>query len=211
MKQWRHHWRNITSPALNELNIWGHIATVPACACSGTLTKVLPHLNVMSQTQSQYRYRANLSLRYPLIWSITLEFNTTLFNVFGLTCHKNYCPNLSHTRWTLFYNARVVPLSEKQILAESWTCGMWIQWGSNRTINIDGAEAVRVSHNAILVSRMHLATIALLCKQTTDNFRTRHPPEPRWRHLSGSRILFVPISTICSATAISLKTTFSTL
>ena len=39
---------------------------------------------------------------------------------------------------------------------------------------------------------MHLATIVLLCKQTTDNFRTRHPPEPRWRHLSGNRILFVP-------------------
>ena len=67
-----------------------------------------------------------------------------------------------------------------------------IQWGSNRTNNIDGAEAVRVAHNAILVSMMHLATIALLCKQTTDNFRTRHPPEPRWRHLSGNRILFVP-------------------
>ena len=58
--------------------------------------------------------------------------------------------------------------------------------------NIDGADAVRVSHNAILVSRMHLATIALLCKQTTDNFRTRHPPEPRWRHLSSNGILFVP-------------------
>ena len=39
---------------------------------------------------------------------------------------------------------------------------------------------------------MHLATIALLCKQTTDNFRTRYPPEPRWRHLSGNRISFVP-------------------
>ena len=66
------------------------------------------------------------------------------------------------------------------------------QWGSNKTNNIDGAEAVRVAHNAILVSRMHLATIALLCKETTDNFRTRHPPEPRWRHLLGNRILFVP-------------------
>ena len=62
----------------------------------------------------------------------------------------------------------------------------------NRTNNIDDAEAVWVAHNAILVSRMHLATIALLCKQTTDNFRSRHPPEPRWRHLSGNRILFVP-------------------
>ena len=66
------------------------------------------------------------------------------------------------------------------------------QWGSNRTNNIDGAEPVRVSHNAILVSRMHLATVALLCKQTTDNSRTGYPPEPRWRHLSGNRILFVP-------------------
>ena len=37
----------------------------------------------------------------------------------------------------------------------------------NRTNNIDGAEAVRLAHNAILVSRMHLATIALLCKQIT--------------------------------------------
>ena len=59
-------------------------------------------------------------------------------------------------------------------------------------INKDGAEAVHVSHNAILISRMHLATIVLLCKQTTDNSRTRHPPEPRWRHLSSNGILFVP-------------------
>ena len=66
------------------------------------------------------------------------------------------------------------------------------QWDSNRTNNIDGAEAVQVGHNAILVSRMHLATIALLCKQTTDNFQTRHPPELRWCHLSGNWILFVP-------------------
>ena len=65
-------------------------------------------------------------------------------------------------------------------------------WGSNRTNNIDGADAVRVSHNAILVSRMHLATIAL-CKQTTDNFWTCNPPEPRWRYLSGNRILFAAI------------------
>ena len=39
----------------------------------------------------------------------------------------------------------------------------------------------------------------LLCKQTTDNFRTRNPPEPRWRHLSGNRILFVPH---CSETVV---------
>ena len=68
------------------------------------------------------------------------------------------------------------------------------EWGSNRTNNIDGAEVVRVAHNAILVSRMHLATKVLLCKQTTDSFQTRNPPKPRWRHLSGNRILFVPHS-----------------
>ena len=48
---------------------------------------------------------------------------------------------------------------------------------------------------SILVSRMHLATMALLCKQTTDNSRTSYPPEPKWRHLLGNRILFVPHST----------------
>ena len=67
-------------------------------------------------------------------------------------------------------------------------------------LTIDGAEVVRVAHNAILVSRMHLATIAL-CKQTTDNFRTRNPPEPRWRHLSGNRILFVPHSWMTNFTS----------
>ena len=28
-----------------------------------------------------------------------------------------------------------------------------------------------------IVTRMPFTTIALLCKQTTDNFRSRHPPE----------------------------------
>ena len=65
-------------------------------------------------------------------------------------------------------------------------------WIAGSEVIGGGAEAVRVSYNAILVSRMHLATIASLCKQTTDTFRTRNPPEPRWRHLSGNRILFVP-------------------
>ena len=66
------------------------------------------------------------------------------------------------------------------------------QWGSNRTNNIDGAEAVWLSHNSILVTRMPLATIALLCKQTSDYFRNRPPPNAQWRHLLGNRLLFVP-------------------
>ena len=39
------------------------------------------------------------------------------------------------------------------------------------------------------VNQMSLATKALLCKQTIDNFRTHFVP---WRHLSGNRVLFVP-------------------
>ena len=43
----------------------------------------------------------------------------------------------------------------------------------------------------IRVSRMPLATNALLYKQTIGNFRTHPSP---WRHLSGNRVLFVPHS-----------------
>ena len=35
---------------MSLLNVWGHIATLPACS-SGTLTNVLPYRNVMPQTQ----------------------------------------------------------------------------------------------------------------------------------------------------------------
>ena len=69
------------------LNIWGHIATEPACS-SGTLTLVLPHRNAMPQTQDMtplpvtvYRHRADLSLCYPLMWNVTLEYTATHFNV----------------------------------------------------------------------------------------------------------------------------------
>ena len=62
----------------------GHIMTVPACS-SGTLTNVLPHRNAMPQTQDTtphpvtvYRHRANLSLSYPLMWNVTLEYTATI-------------------------------------------------------------------------------------------------------------------------------------
>ena len=71
--------------------------------------------------------------------------------------------------------------------------------GSNRTKNIDGAEVVRVSHNAISVTRMPLATIALLCKQTPNNFRTRPAPE---RPMAASIGLTVIIcASLCSLRA----------
>ena len=66
-------------------NIWGHIATVPACS-SGSLTIVLPHRNAMPQTQDTtpdavtvYRHRDDLSLCYPLMWNVTLEYTATHF------------------------------------------------------------------------------------------------------------------------------------
>ena len=81
------------------LNIWGHIATVPVCS-SGTLTNVLPHRNVMPQTQNMtphpvivYRHAGPTC---PLKWNVTLEYTTTHFNVLGQTRSGN--PSLTfHT------------------------------------------------------------------------------------------------------------------
>ena len=64
---------------------------VPACR-SGTLTNVLPHRNAMPQTPDMtphpvtvYRHGADLSLCYPLMWNVTLEYTATHFNVLGET------------------------------------------------------------------------------------------------------------------------------
>ena len=83
-------------------NIWGHITTVPACS-NGTLTNVLPHRNAMPQTQDTtphpvtvYRQGANLSLCYPLMWYVTLEYTATHFNVLGETRPGNPSPTF-HT------------------------------------------------------------------------------------------------------------------
>ena len=64
---------------------------MPACS-SGTLTNVLPHRNAMPQTQDTtphpvtvYRHGANLSLCYPSMWNVTLEYTATHFNVLGET------------------------------------------------------------------------------------------------------------------------------
>ena len=73
------------------LNIGGHIMTAPASS-SGTLTNVLPHRNVMLQTQDTpphpvtvYRHGADLSLCYTLMLKVTLEYTITHFNVLGKT------------------------------------------------------------------------------------------------------------------------------
>ena len=88
-------------------NIWGHITTVSACS-SGALTNVLPHRNAMPQTQDTtphpvtvYRHGANLSLCYPSIWNVTLEYTATHFNVLGETRPGNPSPTF-HTHQRTF-------------------------------------------------------------------------------------------------------------
>ena len=88
-------------------NIWGHITTVPACS-SGTLTNMLPHRNAMPQTQdttphpvTEYRHGADLSLCYPLMWNVTLEYTATHFNVLGETRPGNPSPTFPTYQRTL--------------------------------------------------------------------------------------------------------------
>ena len=102
------------------LNIWGHITTVSACI-SGTLTDVLPHRNVMTQTQDTtthpvtiYRHMADLSLCNPLMWNVTLEYTATHFNVLGETQPGNPSRPSTHTPANVqFYDAVVVEVSRK--------------------------------------------------------------------------------------------------
>ena len=71
-----------------------HITTVPACS-RGILTNVLSHRNSMPQTQDMtphpvtvYRHEADLSLCYPMMWNVTLEYTATNFKSF---------PDIRHT------------------------------------------------------------------------------------------------------------------
>ena len=116
-------------------NTWGHITTVPACS-SGTLTNVLPHRNAMPQTQDTtphpvtvYRHRANLSLCYPSMWNVTLEYTATHFNVLGETRPGNPSPNF-HTHQLTFnlmlsWWSTVGSSVESTVPTGSWTRDLW--------------------------------------------------------------------------------------
>ena len=112
-------------------NIWGHITTVPACS-SGTLTNVLPHRNAMPQTQDTtphlvtvYRHGADLSLCYPLMWNVTLDYTATHFNVLGETRPGNPSPTFhTHQRTLnlmLSWWSTVGSLVESTVTTGSWT------------------------------------------------------------------------------------------
>ena len=113
---------------------------VPACS-SGTLTNVLPHRNAMPQTQDTtphpvtvYRHGADLSLCYPLMWNVTLEYTATHFNVLGKTRLGNPSP-IFHTHqrtlnlmlsWCSTVGSSVE--SNDQPGLEPGTCGVRIQY-----------------------------------------------------------------------------------
>ena len=91
---------------------------VPACS-SGTLTNVLPHRNAMPQTQDTtphpvtvYRHGADLSLCYPLMWNVTLEYTATHFNALGETRPGNPSPTF-HTPANAQLDAVMVVNSRK--------------------------------------------------------------------------------------------------
>ena len=117
------------------LNTWGHITTVPVCKC-GSLTNVLPHRNAMPQTQDMtphpitvYRHGADLSLCYPSMWNVTLEYTATHFNVLGETRPGNPSPTFhTHQRtlnlmllWWLTVGSSV----ERTVPTGSWTRDLW--------------------------------------------------------------------------------------
>ena len=114
-------------------NVTGHIATLPAWS-SGILTNVLQHRTAMPQTQDMTphpitvcRHEADLSLCYPLMWNVTLEYKTTHFNFLGKTRPGN--PS-THQRMLNFYDAVMVVVSQDDcrkctIPTGSWTRDMW--------------------------------------------------------------------------------------
>ena len=93
---------------------------MPNCS-SGTKTNVLSHWNAMPQTQDTtphpvtvYRHVVDLSLCYPLMWNVTLEYTTTHFDVLGQTRSGNPSPTFPHTPAnTQPHGAVMVVISQK--------------------------------------------------------------------------------------------------
>ena len=93
--------------------------TVPVCS-SGTLTNVLPHRNAMPQTRDMtphpvtvYRHGADLSLCYPFMWNVTLEYTATHVIVLGGTRPGNASPTFHIHQRTPQLDAVMVVNSRK--------------------------------------------------------------------------------------------------
>ena len=114
-----------------------HLRSYHDGACSsGTLTNVLPHRNAMPQTQDMtphpvivYRHGANLSLCYPLMWTVTLEYTATHFSVLGETRPGNPSPTFHTQQRTLYlmlsWWSTVGSSVESTVPTGSWTRDLW--------------------------------------------------------------------------------------
>ena len=112
---------------------------VPACS-SNILTSVLPHRNAMLGHRAchptVYRHGADLSLCYPLMWNVTLEFTTTHFNVLGQTRLGNPSPTFNTHQPTLNFMMLIWWLSVRSsvesilypLSLEPGTCGVRIHY-----------------------------------------------------------------------------------
>ena len=138
---------------------------------SGTLTNVLPHRNAMPQTQDMtphlvtvYRHGTDLSLCYPLMWNVTLEY--THFNVLGETRPGNPSPTF-HTHqgtlnlillWWLTVGSSV----ESTILNGSWTRDLWC--GIHYAIRSSTATLIHLEKCLSLLFVSRLDRMAILFK-----------------------------------------------
>ena len=158
-------------------NIWGHITTVPACS-SGTLTNVLPHRNVMPQTQDTtshpvtvYRHGADLSLCYPSMWNVTLEYTATHFNVLGETRPGNPSPtfhthqrmlNLMLSLWSTIGSS-----VESTVPTGSWTRDLWcanpVRYPLAHSDTVLLNFVIRIFSNLTMTKIMIITIFALCC------------------------------------------------
>ena len=114
-------------------NVWGHIATMPACS-SGTLTNVLPLRNAMPQTQNMTPHPVTdkgPACRCAIHWWGMSHWNTQLpilFNVLGQTRPEYHSPTFHLHMRTLNFMMLVVSqkLGRKySVPTGSWTRDLW--------------------------------------------------------------------------------------
>ena len=110
-----------------RFNIWGHIATVPACS-SGTLTNVLPHRNAMLQTQDMTPTPSQNTDGRPIHWCGTSHCSTQFPILMSwVRTDQEILPRPStHAANTQLYDAVMVIVSQKlgrkcTLSAKFWT------------------------------------------------------------------------------------------
>ena len=115
------------------LNIWGHTTRLLLVAV--VLWPMCCHTEMPSRKDmtpypiTVYRHGADLSLCYPLMWNVTLEYTATHFNVLGETWPGNPSPTF-HTQqrtlnFMLLWWLTVGSSVESTVPTGSWTRDLW--------------------------------------------------------------------------------------